>query len=94
MYDWSPEIQGVLLSSLNYGSFLASIPSGYVAGIVRAKHLVGTALFVFSVLSLLIPLAADAGAAPLIVLRVVQGIAQVPGCLLSVSGVRVLKCLR
>lgn len=77
VYDWSPEIQGVLLSSLNYGSFLASVPSGYVAGIVRARHLVGTALFVFSVLSLLIPLAADAGVALLIVLRVAQGIAQV-----------------
>lgn len=77
VYDWSPEIQGVLLSSLNYGSFLASVPSGYVAGIVRARYLVGTALFVFSVLSLLIPLAADAGVALLIVLRLVQGTAQV-----------------
>ncbi|KAM7055527.1 putative small intestine urate exporter isoform 2-T3 [Molossus nigricans] len=77
VYDWSPEIQGILLSSLNYGSFLASIPSGYVAGIVRTRHLVGTALFVFSILSLLTPLAAEAGVALLILLRLVQGIAQV-----------------
>ncbi|XP_021116186.1 probable small intestine urate exporter isoform X3 [Heterocephalus glaber] len=77
VYDWSPEIQGVLLSSLNYGSFLAPIPTGYVAGIFGAKYVVGVGLFVSSVLTLFLPLAADAGLALLIVFRVIQGIAQV-----------------
>ncbi|XP_017360690.1 probable small intestine urate exporter isoform X3 [Cebus imitator] len=76
-YDWSPEIQGIILSSLNYGSFLAPIPSGYVAGIFGAKYVVGAGLFISSVLTLFIPLAANAGVALLIVLRIVQGIAQV-----------------
>ncbi|XP_062954119.1 probable small intestine urate exporter [Cynocephalus volans] len=76
-YDWSPEIQGVLLSSLNYGSFLAPIPSGYLTGKFQAKYMVGTGLFISSFLNLFIPLAADAGVALLIVLRIVQGIAQV-----------------
>uniref|UniRef100_A0A2K5LE33 Solute carrier family 17 member 4 n=1 Tax=Cercocebus atys TaxID=9531 RepID=A0A2K5LE33_CERAT len=76
-YDWSPEIQGVILSSLNYGSFLAPIPSGYVAGIFGAKYVVGAGLFISSFLTLFIPLAANAGVALLIVLRIVQGIAQV-----------------
>ncbi|ELK30686.1 Putative small intestine sodium-dependent phosphate transport protein [Myotis davidii] len=77
VYAWSPEIQGVLLSSLSYGSFVASIPSGYVAGLVRPRHLIGTALLTVSALSLFIPLAAEAGVALLIVLRTVQGVAQV-----------------
>ncbi|XP_053459008.1 probable small intestine urate exporter isoform X1 [Nycticebus coucang] len=77
VYDWSPEIQGIILSSLNYGSWLAPIPSGYVAGIFGAKYVVGAGLFISSVLTLFIPLAADAGVTLLVVLRVVQGIAQV-----------------
>uniref|UniRef100_A0A8C4PIH3 Solute carrier family 17 member 4 n=1 Tax=Equus asinus asinus TaxID=83772 RepID=A0A8C4PIH3_EQUAS len=78
MYDWSPEIQGIILSSLNYGSFLAPIPIGYVAGIFGAKYLVGVGLFISSVLTLFIPLVTDAGATFLIVLQIVQGIFQVP----------------
>uniref|UniRef100_A0A8C4L8H6 Solute carrier family 17 member 4 n=1 Tax=Equus asinus asinus TaxID=83772 RepID=A0A8C4L8H6_EQUAS len=77
MYDWSPEIQGIILSSLNYGSFLAPIPIGYVAGIFGAKYLVGVGLFISSVLTLFIPLVTDAGATFLIVLQIVQGIFQV-----------------
>ncbi|XP_045442749.1 probable small intestine urate exporter isoform X1 [Pipistrellus kuhlii] len=76
VYAWSPEIQGVLLSSLSYGSFVASVPSGYVAGRVRPRLLIGASLLAFSALSLLIPLAAGAGVALLILLRIVQGVAQ------------------
>ncbi|XP_047415333.1 probable small intestine urate exporter [Sciurus carolinensis] len=76
-YDWSPEIQGIILSSLNYGSFVAPIPTGYMAGVWGAKYVVGIGLLASSVLTLFIPLAADAGVALLIVLRVIQGIAQV-----------------
>lgn len=77
VYDWSPEIQGVLLSSLNYGSLLASVPAGYLVGVFGIRYLVGAAVLISSVLNLFIPLAADAGVALLIVLRTVQGIAQV-----------------
>ncbi|KAM5299734.1 putative small intestine urate exporter isoform 2-T2 [Ctenodactylus gundi] len=76
-FDWSPEIQGVILSSLNYGAFLAPIPTGYVAGIFGAKYVVGVGLLVSSVLTLFTPLAAGAGVALLVVVRVIQGIAQV-----------------
>lgn len=77
VYDWTPEIQGILLSSLNYGSFLAPIPTGYVAGVFGAKYVVGLGLLISSVLTLFIPLAAEAGVALLIVLRVIQGMSQV-----------------
>ncbi|XP_048204299.1 probable small intestine urate exporter isoform X2 [Perognathus longimembris pacificus] len=76
-YDWSPEIQGIILSSLSYGSLLAPIPTGYVAGVFGAKYVVGAGLLISSVLTLFLPLGADAGVAPFIVLRVIQGIAQV-----------------
>lgn len=87
VYDWSPEIQGVLLSSLNYGSLLASVPAGYLVGVFGIRYLVGAAVLISSVLNLFIPLAADAGVALLIVLRTVQGIAQVPRHFLSMSGI-------
>lgn len=76
-------MQGIILSSLNYGSFLAPIPVGYMSGIYGAKYLVGVGLFLSSVLTFFIPLAADAGVAFLIVVRIVPGIAQVPRCFLS-----------
>ncbi|XP_037376642.1 probable small intestine urate exporter isoform X2 [Talpa occidentalis] len=79
VYDWDPKIQGIILSALNYGSLLAPIPSGYVAGIFGAKYVVGAGLVISSVLTLLSPLAADTGPTLFIVLRVVQGIAQVMG---------------
>ncbi|XP_037376645.1 probable small intestine urate exporter [Talpa occidentalis] len=76
VYDWNPEIQGIILSALNYGTILAPIPSGYVAGIFGAKYVVGAGLVISSVLTLFCPLAADTGVTLLVVLRVVQGIAQ------------------
>ncbi|XP_030875877.1 probable small intestine urate exporter isoform X3 [Leptonychotes weddellii] len=49
LYDWSPEIQGILLSSTNYGSFLAPIPTGYIAGLFGAKYLVMVLTSQFSI---------------------------------------------
>ncbi|XP_076999644.1 putative small intestine urate exporter [Tamandua tetradactyla] len=77
VYDWNPEIQGIILSSAYYGSLLAPVPSGYVAGIWGAKYVVGAGLFISSIMSLLIPLAADAGVTQLVIVLVVQGIAKV-----------------
>uniref|UniRef100_A0A8C0TNN7 Solute carrier family 17 member 4 n=1 Tax=Canis lupus familiaris TaxID=9615 RepID=A0A8C0TNN7_CANLF len=75
--DWSPQVQGIILSSINYVSILAQIPTGYIAGIFEAKYLVGVGLLLSSILTFFIPLAADAGVALLMVLQIVQGIAQV-----------------
>nr|XP_035968176.1 probable small intestine urate exporter isoform X3 [Halichoerus grypus] len=49
LYDWCPEIQGIILSSTNYGSFLAPIPTGYVAGLFGAKYLVMVLTSQFSI---------------------------------------------
>nr|XP_025122499.1 probable small intestine urate exporter isoform X5 [Bubalus bubalis] len=76
-YDWSPEIQGIILSSLSYGSFLAPIPSSYMAEVFGTRYLSGTCMFITSFLALFTPLAADTGVTVLIVLRVIQGMVQV-----------------
>uniref|UniRef100_A0A8C3WDE2 Solute carrier family 17 member 4 n=1 Tax=Catagonus wagneri TaxID=51154 RepID=A0A8C3WDE2_9CETA len=77
LYDWSPEIQGIILSSPNYISFLAPIPCGYVAEMFGVKYLISAGLLITSVLDLFIPQAADTGVTLLIVLRIIQGTVQV-----------------
>uniref|UniRef100_A0A2K6FW89 Solute carrier family 17 member 2 n=1 Tax=Propithecus coquereli TaxID=379532 RepID=A0A2K6FW89_PROCO len=76
VYQWSPEIQGVIFSSINYGIILTLIPSGYLAGIFGAKHMLGAGLLISSLLTLFTPLAADFGVILVIVIRTVQGMAQ------------------
>ncbi|XP_053457436.1 sodium-dependent phosphate transport protein 3 isoform X2 [Nycticebus coucang] len=76
VYQWSPEIQGIIFSSINYGIILTLIPSGYLAGIFGAKHMLGAGLLISSLLTLFTPLAADFGVTLVIVIRTVQGMAQ------------------
>ncbi|XP_004693382.1 PREDICTED: sodium-dependent phosphate transport protein 4 isoform X1 [Condylura cristata] len=75
-YDWSPQIQGILFASVNYGMILTLAPSGYLAGRVGTKRVFGVSLFVSSLLTLFTPLAADLGLIFLITTRIVQGISQ------------------
>ncbi|KAM9234607.1 LOW QUALITY PROTEIN: sodium-dependent phosphate transport protein 1 [Dugong dugon] len=83
MYNWSPEIEGIILSSISYGIVLIQIPSGYLSGIYSVKKMVGCVLFFSSLFNLFILLAAELGKTSVIVC-VVQGITQMPGL---ISGV-------
>uniref|UniRef100_A0A8C0D1K0 Solute carrier family 17 member 3 n=1 Tax=Balaenoptera musculus TaxID=9771 RepID=A0A8C0D1K0_BALMU len=74
VYDWSPQIQGIIFSSINYGMILTLAPSGYLAGRVGTKRVVGAALFGSSFLVLFTPLAADLGLGFLIATRILQGV--------------------
>ncbi|XP_056682293.1 probable small intestine urate exporter [Monodelphis domestica] len=76
VYEWSPEDQGLLLSSFLYGTLISIIPGGYVAGVLGGKKIAGFSLFISLVLNLLIPVAADHGLTYLILTRIVQGLAQ------------------
>ncbi|XP_012588386.1 PREDICTED: sodium-dependent phosphate transport protein 3 isoform X3 [Condylura cristata] len=76
VYEWSPETQGIIFSSISYGIILTLIPSGYLAGIFGAKQMLGAGLLISSILTLLTPLAADFGVILVIVIRTVQGMAQ------------------
>ncbi|KAI4530891.1 hypothetical protein MG293_018749 [Ovis ammon polii] len=76
VYEWSPETQGIIFSSINYGIILTLIPSGYLAGIFGAKQMLGAGLLISSLLTLFTPLTADFGVILVIVIRTVQGMAQ------------------
>ncbi|XP_060045255.1 sodium-dependent phosphate transport protein 4 isoform X2 [Erinaceus europaeus] len=79
LYDWSPQIQGIIFSSLNYGVILTLAPSGYIAGRIGTKRVVAIALFGSSLFTLLTPLTAGLGLFCLIVTRILQGLAQGSG---------------
>lgn len=76
VYQWSPETQGIIFSSISYGIILTLIPSGYLSGIFGAKQILGAGLFISSLLTLFTPLAADFGVILVIIIRTVQGMAQ------------------
>ncbi|XP_052012356.1 sodium-dependent phosphate transport protein 3 [Apodemus sylvaticus] len=76
VYQWSTETQGIIFSSISYGIILTLIPSGYLAGILGAKQILGAGLLISSMLTLFTPLAADCGVILVIVIRTVQGMAQ------------------
>nr|XP_023446011.2 sodium-dependent phosphate transport protein 1-like isoform X3 [Dasypus novemcinctus] len=76
VYDWSPDIQGIILSCTFYGSIFFQVPVGYFSGIYSIKKMVGCAMLLSSLFNLFIPLAADLGKTAIILCRVLQGIVQ------------------
>lgn len=78
MYNWSPQTQGIIFSSVQYGMMLMQSPGGFLAGKLGTKKVVGIALLGSSLLTLLIPLAANLGLGFLLAARAVQGFTQVP----------------
>ncbi|KAH0506785.1 Sodium-dependent phosphate transport protein 3 [Microtus ochrogaster] len=91
VYQWSPETQGIIFSSISYGIILTLIPSGYLAGIFGAKQILGAGLLISSLLTLFTPLAADFGVILVIIIRTVQGMAQ-SGVLSSLPFIAASSC--
>ncbi|GAB1298009.1 Solute carrier family 17 (sodium phosphate), member 3 [Apodemus speciosus] len=79
VYNWSPQTQGIIFSSVQYGMMLMQGPGGYLAGKIGTKKVVGIALLGSSLLTLCIPLAANLGLAFLLATRAVQGLTQGAG---------------
>ena len=77
VYNWSTEMQGIMLSSIFYGILISQIPSGYLSGIYSLKKMIGFALLLSSVFTLLLPLAAELGEIWVIICRVIKGMFQV-----------------
>lgn len=90
VYQWSTETQGIIFSSISYGIILTLIPSGYLAGIFGAKQILGAGLLISSLLTLFTPLAADFGVILVIVIRTVQGMAQVSKHFLRLNRIQIL----
>uniref|UniRef100_A0A8C5G956 Sialin n=1 Tax=Gouania willdenowi TaxID=441366 RepID=A0A8C5G956_GOUWI len=76
VYDWDSNTQGWILSSFFYGYIITQIPGGYLAGRLGPKWLMGFGILGTVVFTLLTPVAADLGAAYLIVLRALEGVGE------------------
>ncbi|XP_074073335.1 sodium-dependent phosphate transport protein 3-like isoform X2 [Macrotis lagotis] len=73
---WSPEIQGIIFSSVSYGSLISLIPSGYLVGIFGVRKTLVVGLAMTSLLTILTPFAAAQKVLHIIMIRVTQGIFQ------------------
>ena len=60
-----------------YGYVITQIPGGYLAEKYGGKWLFGIGTFITAFLTLLTPVAAKAGIAPLIAIRVLEGLGEV-----------------
>ncbi|KAJ2948839.1 hypothetical protein O0L34_g5766 [Tuta absoluta] len=79
-FDWSVQIQSVILSSFFWGYIVLQIPSGEMAARFGSKNLVLLCVGINSATSLIIPIGAYYGGWQLVcVCRVLQGLSQ--GCL-------------
>ncbi|EEB16556.1 sialin, putative [Pediculus humanus corporis] len=73
-YDWSTDVQGVILSSFFYGYILTQLPGGYLAAAYGGKRLFGVGIAVTSLFTLLTPLFTKYSLYLLVAARVVEGL--------------------
>lgn len=78
-FQWSQEMQGIILSSFYWGYVLAHLPGGLLAHKYGGKYILAFGIFFSGVLSLLIPVCVNYGGAhSLIAIRMLMGICQGP----------------
>lgn len=76
-FDWSQQLQGIILSSFYVGYVLLHIPGGILSERIGGKPVIVSALLLSAILSILTPLVVNLGdAAGLIVLRISLGAVQ------------------
>jgi len=77
-FSWDRETQGLILSSFFYGYIVTQIPGGWLANKLGGKRVFGYGIFLSSILCLITPLATTYGGVPaLMVVRILQGLAEV-----------------
>ncbi|NWW85782.1 S17A4 protein, partial [Rhynochetos jubatus] len=76
VYNWSAETQGIVLSSFFYGYGLTQALGGYCSGLFGGKPVLGSGLLLSSLITLLMPRAAELGISFLIGLQVLLGLAE------------------
>ena len=76
-YNWSANMQGLILGAIYYGGLLTLLIGAVMSDKLGAKWVIGGSVLVSSVMNLLIPLTADWGAFPFLILRGLQGLVQV-----------------
>lgn len=76
-FDWSQQLQGMILSSFYVGYVLLHVPGGVLAEKIGGKPVIVGALVISGILSIATPLIVHTGGATaLIVLRITLGIVQ------------------
>ncbi|CAF0792094.1 unnamed protein product [Brachionus calyciflorus] len=74
--EWSPLLQGYILSSFFYGYIITQIPAAYFSNYYGGKNLFGFGVGISAFLCLLMPGAAYLGPKMLMFLRILQGLSQ------------------
>lgn len=78
-FDWDEETQGIILSSFYYGYIVTHLPGGMLAERFGGKYSLGFGVLSTAVFTLLTPWTVSAGGATgLIILRVLEGLGEVP----------------
>ncbi|KAL3225879.1 hypothetical protein MRX96_025352 [Rhipicephalus microplus] len=75
-FDWDARVQGLVLGSFFYGYILTVLPGGVLAEQFGPKWLIGLGVVITSLLSMVLPAAAHAHYIIVVVIRVLQGLAE------------------
>nr|CAG4638404.1 EOG090X04X8 [Cyclestheria hislopi] len=73
-FNWNSNQQGLLLASFFYGYIITQLPGGWLAPRMGAAKLYGLGILSTAILTVLTPVIATSGLAPLIAVRVLEGI--------------------
>lgn len=76
-FDWDAQVQGLVLGSFFYGYILTVLPGGVLAEQFGPKWLIGLGVVITSLLSMVLPAAAHAHYIIVVVIRILQGLAEV-----------------
>lgn len=84
-FQWSQEMQGIILGAFYVGYLLSHLPGGLLAQKYGGKYILGFGVLTSGVLSMLIPVCVDYGGAhSLIAIRMLMGMFQgpiIPACM-------------
>ncbi|KAM4677523.1 vesicular glutamate transporter 3 [Discoglossus pictus] len=75
-FNWDPETVGLIHGSFFWGYIVTQIPGGFIANKFAANRVFGAAIFLTSILNMLIPSAAKVHYGCVISVRVVQGLVE------------------
>ncbi|XP_073476492.1 vesicular glutamate transporter 3 [Aquarana catesbeiana] len=75
-FNWDPETVGLIHGSFFWGYIVTQIPGGFIANKLAANRVFGAAIFLTSVLNMLIPSAAKVHFGCVISVRILQGLVE------------------
>ncbi|XP_002936892.1 vesicular glutamate transporter 3 [Xenopus tropicalis] len=75
-FNWDPETVGLIHGSFFWGYIITQIPGGFIANKLAANRVFGAAIFLTSILNMLIPSAARVHFGCVISVRVLQGLVE------------------